>query len=350
MISPYLKDNALTYQEFEHIFSMLSKQEKYSVINILIKNDIDLIDSPNKTIDEFKILYSNNLFSNPNNNSGEIKKNSHSNNVSLKLRNKIALSNRTLIKMIQEGNPQAKQDFCIKNRGLVDDLASKYQRIWGSKMEFEDLHQAGMTGMIKAAERFDLNRETKFSTYAIWWIKQAIVREIQDNGYTVRIPVHRAEQIQKVMRLDAKYAYEKDYNKRLVLISNESEMTIDLVEDCIRLFHQFVKITSLDIPIGEKEDISLGELIPDEGGVSIDDIVMFLSLRESLEDVLDTLTPREEKIIRLRFGLDDGQARTLEEVGQLFGVTRERIRQIEKKALRKLRHPSRSRKLKDYLD
>jgi len=365
MVASYLKENALTYHEFEKVFSMLSVREQYGVLEILDKKQIELIDSeseededvPGDTSasgeDEFELLYDNDIFSDNRDELDDQEKKYEQEEKKteyLKVRRKVLLSNRVLIGMIQEGDAQAKQDLCVKNHGLVNKWAGIYQRVYGNKMDFEDLEQAGMLGMIKAAEKFDLNAGTEFSTYAVWWIKQAITREIMDHGYTVRIPVHRMEQIQKVMRLDSKYAAEADYKKRMELISNAAEMPIELVEDCMRLFYQFIKVTSLDLPVGEDEDITLGDLVPDVGSLSVEDTVSQQILKERLDEVLETLTAREQKVIRMRFGLDDGRSRTLEEVGKMFGVTRERIRQIEAKALRKLRHPSRSRKFKDFLD
>ena len=366
MVAPYLKGNTLTYQEFEGIFSMLSLKEQYGVLEILDKNQIELIEnhadadgcespgqSPDNEEDEFELLYEDDIFSDDGGESDDQKTGSEREEHKteyLKVRRKILLSNRVLIGMIQEGDAQAKQDLCVKNHGLVNKWAGIYQKAYGNKMDFEDLEQAGMLGMIKAAERFDLNAGTEFSTYAVWWIKQAITREIMDHGYTIRIPVHRMEQIQKVMRLDSKYASESDYRKRMGLISRESGMPVSLVEDNMRLFYQFIKATSLDLPIGEEDDTTLGEIVPYEGEMSIEDAATQQVLKERLEEVLQTLTVKEQRVLRLRFGLDDGRVRTLEQVGQEFGVTRERIRQIEAKALRKLRHPSRSRKIKDFLD
>lgn len=367
MVAPYLKGNILTYQEFERIFSMLSLKEQYGVLEILDKNQIELLESyadvdeerksPEQTSDneedEFELLYEDDIFSGDNDETDDQKIRSESEEHKteyLKVRRKVLLSNRGLIRMIQEGDDQAKQDLCIKNHGLVDKWAGIYQRVYGNKMDFEDLEQVGMLGMIRAAERFDLNAGTEFSTYAVWWIKQAITREIMNHGYTIRIPVHMIEQIQKVVGLDSKFASETDYRKRMELISQSSGMPVALVEDCMRLFYQFIKATSLDLPIGEDEDITLGELVPYENEMSVEDVVAQQVLRERLEEMLQTLTTREQKVLRLRFGLDDGRERTLEQVGQEFGVTRERIRQIEVKALRKLRHPSRSRKFKDFLD
>ena len=369
MVAPYLKGNTLTYQEFEQIFSMLSIKEQYGVLEILDSKQIELVDSytdevkvkeekPPEEIsdieeDVFELLYDDDIFSDDREDTDDQKaksENEEHKSEYLKVRRKIHLSNRVLIGMIKEGDAQAKQDLCMKNLGLVDKWAGIYQHVYGNKMSFEDLEQAGMLGMIKAAEKFDLSSGFEFSTYAVWWIKQAITREIMDHGYTIRIPVHKMEQIQKVMRLDSKFANETIFHKRMDLISQAAGMPVPLVEECMRLFYQFIKVTSLDLPVGEDEDVTLGEMVPCERETSVEDIVSQQILRERLEELLQTLTNREQTIIRLRFGLDDGEERTLEQIGQEFGVTRERIRQIEAKALRKLRHPSRSRKIKDFLD
>lgn len=364
MVDPYLKGKELTYLEFKQIFSMLSLREQYGVIDILDKNGIELVDkhftennsegTEEELSDdiEFKILYEDDLFTEKNNEydktisiSSEIKDNAYY----LKTRKKILLSNRALIKMIQEGDAQAKQDLCIKNYGLVVDWVKKYLYVFSNKLDFDDLVQAGMLGMIKAAEKFDLKQGTEFSTYAVWWIKQAITREVNDNGYTIRIPVHRMEQIQKVMRLDSKFAAELDYSKRIKRISEASGFPEALVEDCMQLYYQFIKTSSLDLPVGEEESSTLGELVPQETEPSIEETVALVFLKEHIKEVLFTLTEREQNVLRMRFGLDDGEERTLEEIGKEYNVTRERIRQIEEKALKKLRHPSKSKKLKGYL-
>nr|WP_207640421.1 sigma-70 family RNA polymerase sigma factor [[Eubacterium] cellulosolvens] len=352
MVDPYIREKTLTYNDFEEIFSMLSKKEQYEITEILYKNKIELIDGNDYNEDGFEIRYDDALFS-----GNEVKADCRAelDNIGPKqghqiVRRDVLLSNRALIQMIQKGDAQAKQDLCVKNQGLVDKLAGIYQRMFVNKLEFEDLEQAGMMGMIKAAEKFDLNAGTEFSTYAVWWIKQGITREIADYGYTIRIPVHRMDQLLKVMRLDAKFFEVEDFNKRMDLISQEAELPKNLVEECIRLYYQFIKVTSLDLPVGEDENVTLVELIPCEEELSVEGIAAQRILRENLDEVLKTLTPREEKIIRMRFGLDDGSAKTLEQLGEELGVTRERIRQIESQALKKLRHPSRSKKLKDFLE
>lgn len=229
-------------------------------------------------------------------------------------------------------------------------VVSEYYRAFFNKLDFEDLEQAGMAGMIKAAKKFDFSKETEFSTYAMWWIRQAVLREIQDYGYTIRIPVHKIEKIQKVYKLNTKYKEEKNYYKRIEKISADSQLSIEAVEDCLRLFNQFIKPRSLDELAGEDENTPIGELIPITKDPSVEDIVLRRMLRLQLDQVLKTLSPKEQEIIRLRFGMDGGREHTLEEIGQSFGVTRERIRQIEEKALKKLRHPSKSKRFRDFLN
>ena len=364
MVQKYVKKGQLTYDDFEKVFDMLSTKEQYAAIDILYKNSIELVDKidvisdANKSNDteniaqvgeeDFRKLYEESI---DNDNDDESSPNDEyiSEEIFLKVRKKIYMTNETLVKLIQEGDLQAKQDLCIKNARLIYAIALKYHKTSGNKLELDDLVQTGMLGMLRAAKTFDLSMGTKFTTYAVWWIRQAITRDICDNGFTIRIPVHKMDQIFKVCRLDATYSYEQNYQIRLLLISYASGYPEDVVEECLKLYHQYLRSASLDVPIGEDEDISLGEMISSESDPLPEDIVSDLMLKRDLETVLETLTVREQKVIRLRFGLDDGRARTLEEVGEYFDLTRERIRQIEAKALRKMRHPSRSRKLKDFL-
>lgn len=220
---------------------------------------------------------------------------------------------------------------------------------YGNKLDFEDLIQLGFIGLLKGAERFDASLGYQFSTYAIYWIKQTISRGICDVGYTIRIPVHMIERIRKVTNLDNQYGVVGyDYKKRLELISENLHISKDDIEECFLLRKNILNYTSLDIPVGEEEETAMLDVIPFEQE-RIEDIVARMELKDELNEVLLELTDREEKVLRLRYGLDDGRYRTLEEVGKEFHVTRERIRQIEAKALRKLKHPSRSKKLKDYL-
>ena len=373
MVTPYLKKSSITYEEFDNLFDMLSLKEQYGVLDILSKsnielrpdeeeNDLDMKNEPSdeelatieKDMDEddndiFEVLYDDSIFVEGGCETDDEEIDTRSNY--LEVNSKIRQSNEILCKLIQEGNEQAKQDLCIKNRMLVCKVAKKYDQYFGNDLSFEDLEQAGMMGMLRAAEKFRVDLGYNFSTYAMWWIRQAITREIYDHGFTIRIPVHIMETIGKINSVDRELSLRSLTNReRIEKISELLHISVEEVDFCMVIQSTMLNNTSLDTPVGEDSDTALLDIVPTDCYLSVEDQVAANALGEIMNEALKTLTEREKIILELRFGLKDGRERTLEEIGREFNVTRERIRQIESKALRKLRHPSRSSKFRDFLE
>lgn len=337
-IRPYVKDNRLTYDDFDKIFGFLERREQYQIVDALHDDlKIKLVDEIDSPPEEEEIPDEDEL---PAEIASFIVRKPH----------EIKVPNKFLIRLIQNGDKQARQDLCIKNSGLVGKFAVKYIKKFPCKLTLEDLMQEGFIGMLTAAEKFDLSKDTAFSTYATWWIMQAIGRAIIDTGFTVRLPVHIVEKIWKATKLDRNFQLQDiELRKRLELIAAEMETTSDEIRKFFKLRDIYRQIVSLDMPVGEDSDTPLADFIPDDDAQTPEDSAIFILLKEQLDEALSALKPREKEVLILRFGLQDGRDRTLEEVGKILSVTRERIRQIEAKALRKLRHPAHSKKLSEFL-
>ena len=337
-IRPHVIDGMLTYDNFEKLFGFLPLKEQYSICYAIQDHlKIELVDETISAPDE------------------EIPDEDVSDEVAPLINrkpNEIKIPNKLLIKLIQDGDKQARQDLCVKNRRLVEKFASKYEKIFDSQLAFEDLVQEGTIGILKAAEQFDFSKDTQFSTYATWWIKQTITRAIVNTGLTVKLPVHVVEKILRASRYERFFMIQGfDLRRRIELIAQEMQTTPEEVSHLFALRAAYMNIVSLDKPVDEEDgDSLLINFIEDSNTPDPAESVSFMILKEQLEEVLNALTPREKDVLKLRYGLEDGRERTLEEVGKIFNVTRERIRQIEAKALRKLRHPARSKKLRDFLD
>ncbi|MBE8953055.1 MAG: sigma-70 family RNA polymerase sigma factor [Quinella sp. 1Q7] len=329
-IRPFVVNNQLTYDDFDKIFGQLPRKEQYPICDA-VQDDlhvelVDELDEP--PVEDVPAEVAPLIVRQP---------------------HEIKVPNKFLIRLIQDGDEQARQDLCIKNSGLVGKYAVQLAKKYTSKLELVDLMQEGFVGMLRAAERFDFAKGTAFSTYAVYWIKQAIERAIFDTGYTVRLPVHIIEKVNKATKLDkALQLRDIGLRERLNLIAQEMNITAEDVRELFRLRDVYTHMASLDMPVGEDSDTPLAELIISDENPT-DDAVTLVLMREQIDAILTTLSQRERAVLSLRFGLLDGHERTLEAVGKIFNVTRERIRQIEDKALRKLRHPARSKKLRDFL-
>lgn len=361
MAKPYVKDGAITYDEFDQLFSILSRKEQYKVSEVLFNNGINLVDShvaedalvldidveddlvEDFSADDFEILYDEDLFRDKSSGSTHFEE--------LVLNKKVRQSNEILCHLIQQGSRQAVQDLCVKNHGLVSKYVFAYEKRYANRLDSEDLEQVGFMGLIKAAQRFDLRLGVSFSTYAVHWIKQSIAREIMDHGYAIRIPVHMMERINKVIAADNRLASEGlPILERIPYVANELGISEDDVREAMALRNNYLMYASLDTPVGEDQDSVLGDFIPMDEELSVEQIVFNKELRKELEAAIATLKPKEQEILKMRFGWDDNHPRTLEEIGTIYGVTRERIRQIEAKVVRKLRHPSRSRRLRVFME
>ena len=358
MAQTYEKDNAITYDEFDRLFSDLSRKEQYEVVNLLYENGIDLIDE--HVENEASILDledDSSIESLWDGNSSTTSTDSFFRDPGYKenqfddllVNTVVHQSNEILCSQIQQGNRQAAQDLCVKNKALVDKYVNGYLKKYGNELDFEDLEQVGFLGLLKAAEKFDRQICSSFSTYAVIWIKQTISREIMDNGFIIRIPVHMMERINKVTEAEYRCPNDASSNEKIQFIADDLGLNEKEVRECITLRANVLSHTSLATAIGEDEDSELVDFIPaDIDPDPVATAAMNQALRDALDKVLCTLTPREQRVLRLRNGWDGRKPMTLEQVGKEFNVTRERIRQIEAKAIRKLRHRSRIKIIQDF--
>lgn len=348
MILPYVRDRKLTYDDFEEIFGDLdlTEKEKRDISELLYSKGIELVD-------EYLVLDVDDQagdaedFEDPD--PGEGKAPPVVPDEDLIVRKKVHQSNEILCSLIQQGSRQAAQDLYIKNINLINKYVAAYEKRYGHHLDSDDLVQAGSIGLLRAAKTFRIEDGNAFSTYAVYWIKQSIAREIMDNGYAIRIPVHMMERINKVSTISGRLTGEGvPLMDQLPVIARELGYTEDEIMECLVLKQNYLSYSSLDMPVGEDQETPLGDLIPVEEEETAESILEEKMLRQELSQILTTLTPREQDVLRQRIGWDDNDPKTLEEIGSLYGVTRERIRQIESKALKRLRHPSRSKRLKDY--
>lgn len=335
MAKPYVKDGAITYDEFDQLFSILSRKEQYTVSELLFNNGINLVDSHvaedalvlDAEVDDdilsedfpeedFEVLYDEDIFRDKTSGSTHLEE--------LVLNKKVCQFNEILCHLIQQGNRQAVQDICVKNHGLVSKYVFAYEKRYANRLDSEDLEQVGFMGLIKAAEKFDLSLGVSFSTYAVYWIKQAIAREIIDYGYAIRIPVHMMERINKVAAADNRLAGKGiSISERILYVADELGISEDDVRKALALRNNYLMYASLDTPVGEDQDSVLGDFIPMDEDLSVEHIVFNKELRKQLDIIIASLNPKEQKILKLRFGWDDNHPKTLEEIGTIYGVTRE---------------------------
>lgn len=360
LAQPYVKSGYMTYDDFDKVFCEYSRKKQYEIVETLFSLGVELFDGNSPAIDivsstiedltdptniteeerdssNFEILYDENIFKDK---SSKV----------ISIYSNVNQKNETLCKLIQQGNTQARQDICIKNERLVQKYAVAYLGYYGNSLTMDDLVQSGFMGLLKAAENFDVSSDYAFSTYATLWIKQSITRDIADFGFMIRIPVHMMERIIKITKLENKYDISGVDDKTIIKqIAEDLEISEDEVRSAITYKKRYLNITSLNTPTSEKDDTEIVDFIADDESESIEEMVESMILSDDLNKAMSTLSDKEQKILKYRFGMVDNRAWTLEEAAGLFGVTRERIRQIECKALRRLRHPSRSYILKKWI-
>ena len=341
-VQPYIENQQLTYDEFDEIFSNLDKRKQYAATDILAESAISLVDEK--------------IFPEEAESTRQVESKLQDNfppqpeDIIPRKENEIKAFDSVLVRLAQKGDRQALRDLFVKNRRLILKYATKYSQCYKHSLSVEDLEQAGRIGMLKAVEKFNLSRGTQFSTYAVWWIRQAILRTIYDEGFIIRLPVHIFEKINKAVTLDNKFCFgEENFSVRVELVAKEMGISTEEIHDLFFLRDAYVNLTSLDAPVNEESDSARKDFIADNAASSPFELVSEKMLKETIYKILNTLTEREKQVIILRFGFYDGKERTLEEIGKIFHLTRERIRQIEAKALKKLRHPSVIKNLKEWL-
>lgn len=347
MAKPFVKDGYLTFDQFEAIYNMLSRKEQYQVIDVLNSHDIEIIDEETEERDEgIQLLASKHreehhevVIESINKHVSELFVNPVASSTQVPTAyGKVNQSNEILCHLIQQGNKQARQDLCVKNRGLVLKLALKYYHYLGNDLEMDDLEQAGYMGLLRAAQSFDISMGTSFTTYAVYWIRQSMSRDLVDTGYSIRLPVHVVEFMNKVTRLEAEFENKGiAFEDRVPLIAEALGCREAKIRECIDLRMQYRKIISLNMMVGEDESTTLCDFVPDVGQLTPEEEAINQIQNEALRNALNLLSKKERNIIMLRFGINGGRPLTLDEIGTLYNLTRERIRQIQEKAIRKLR-------------